>query len=209
MMDIDFGALNVFPSDTDETIVELIGENDKFELTAKVVHDTLSIRLKSKKFKLFSFIFLIKELKVNVALPKKLYTTIIMKTDNGRIRAEKILGKSIKATSDNGSIGLKEFAANVLEVETDNGRIEIDKVQADKLITQTDNGRIELRNVDAEKIISETDNGRILMEYVNGDIIGKTDNGRISLLTSSLDRMIQLDTDNGIFKSKLKIIPQM
>ncbi|WP_313892019.1 DUF4097 family beta strand repeat-containing protein [Psychrobacillus sp.] len=197
MMDIDFGALSVFPSDTDETIVELIGEHDKLELTAKVVHDTLSIQLKSKKFKLFSFIFLLKELKVNVALPKKLYTTIIMKTDNGRIRAEKILGKSIKATSDNGSIGLREFAANVLEVETDNGRIEVDKVQADKLSTKTDNGRIELRNIDAEKIVSETDNGRILMEYVNGDIIGKTDNGRISLLTSSLDRMIQLDTDNG------------
>lgn len=197
MINIDHGSLNVFPSETDETIIELIGENDKLQLTADVVNDTLSIRLKSKKFQFFSFLFLIKEIRVNVALPKKLYTTIIMKTDNGRIRAEKMLGKSIKATSDNGSIGLKEFAATVLEVETDNGRIEIDKVQVDKLSTQTDNGRIELRNVDAEQIITETDNGRILMEYVNGDIIGKTDNGRISLLTASLDRMIQLDTDNG------------
>lgn len=197
MMKIDYGSLNVFPSETEETIIELIGENEKLKLTAEVVNDTLSIQLKSKKFQFFSFMFLIKEMKVNVALPKKLYTTIIMKTDNGRIRAEKMLGKAIKATSDNGSIGLKEFAATVLEVETDNGRIEIDKVQVDKLSTQTDNGRIELRNVDAEKVITETDNGRIIMDYVNGDIIGKTDNGRITLLTSSLDRMIQLETDNG------------
>ncbi|QFG00614.1 DUF1700 domain-containing protein [Psychrobacillus glaciei] len=197
VMNIDHGSLYVFPSETDETTVELIGENDKLEFTANVINDTLSIQLKTKKFQLFNFLFFIKELRVNVSLPKKLYASIIMKTDNGRIRAEKILGKAIKASSDNGSIGLKEFAATVLEVETDNGRIEIDKVQTDKLSTQTDNGRIELRNVDAEQIITETDNGRIMMENVNGDIIGKTDNGRISLLTASLDRMIQLKTDNG------------
>ena len=196
-MNIDIGSLNVFPSETDETTIELIGENDKLELTADVVNDTLSIQLKTKKFKMFSFIFLIKELKVNVALPKKLYSTITMKTDFGRIRAEKLLGKTIKATSDNGSIGLKEFAATFLEVETDNGRIEIEKVQVEKLSAQTDNGRIELRNIDANQIQSETDNGRIIMEYVNGNIIGKTDNGRIELLTTSLDRMIQLETDNG------------
>lgn len=196
-MNIDYGSLNVFPSETDETIIELIGENEKLELTAEVMNDTLSIQLKTKKFKLFSFLFLFKEMKVNVALPKKLYTTIIMKTDNGRIRAEKILGKNIKATSDNGSIGLKEFATTILEVETDNGRIEIDKVQVDKLSAETDNGRIDLRHIDAEQVRTETDNGRIMMEYVNGDIIGKTDNGRISLLTASLDRTIRLDTDNG------------
>jgi hypothetical protein len=35
-----------------------------------------------------------------------------------------------------------------------------------------------------------------MMEYVNGDIIGKTDNSRITLLSTNLDRMIQLDTYN-------------
>ncbi|KQL35068.1 DUF4097 family beta strand repeat-containing protein [Psychrobacillus sp. FJAT-21963] len=197
MMDIDYGSLNVFPSETDETFIELIGENEKLELTADVVNDTLSIQLKTKKFNFFSFLFLIKEMKVNVALPKKLYSSIVMKTDNGRIRAEKILGKTIKVTSDNGSIGLKEFASTVLDVETDNGRIDLEKIQVDKLSTQTDNGRIELRNIDAIQIRAKTDNGRIMMEYVNGNITGKTDNGRISLLTTTLNRMIDLETDNG------------
>lgn len=196
-MNIDHGSLHVFPSETDETIVELVGESEKLEFSANVVNDTLTIRLKTKKFQLFSFLFLIRDLRVNVALPKKLYTTISMKTDNGRLRAEKLLGKAIKASSDNGSIGLKELATTVLEVESDNGRIEIDKVQTDKLSAQTDNGRVELRNIDAEHVITETDNGQIMMDYVSGDIIGKTDNGRITLLTPSLDRMIQLETDNG------------
>ena len=197
MMDIDFGSLHVSPSETDETTIELVGENDKLQLTAEVVNDTLSVRLKTKKFMFFSFIFLIKEIRVNISLPKKLYTTIIMKTDNGRIRAEKMLGKNIKATSDNGSIGLKEFATSILEVKTDNGRIEMENIQTGKLTAETDNGRIELRNIDGEQIQTETDNGRIIMQYVNGTIIGKTDNGRIELLTTSLDRMIDLETDNG------------
>ena len=84
-----------------------------------------------------------------------------------------------------------------MEIKTDNGRIELDRVQSDKLTTTTDNGRIELRNVDTEKVHAETDNGRITMQYVNGDILGKTDNGRIELLTTSIDRMIDLKTDNG------------
>ena len=52
MMDIDFGSLYVVPSETEETTIELIGEHDKLELTTDIVNDTLSIRLKTKKFKL-------------------------------------------------------------------------------------------------------------------------------------------------------------
>ncbi|WP_342577584.1 DUF4097 family beta strand repeat-containing protein [Psychrobacillus sp. FSL K6-2843] len=197
LVDLDYGSLNVFPSETDETTVELIGDNEKLSFVVEVINDTLSINLKSKKMSFFTFIFQVKELKVNVALPKKLYSTIIMKTDDGRIRVEKLLGKNVKITSDNGSIALQEIAATIMEVNTDNGRIELDRVQADKLTTTTDNGRIELRNVDTEKTYAETDNGRITMQYVSGDILGKTDNGRIELLTTSIDRMIDLKTDNG------------
>jgi len=196
-MKIKFGSLHVYPSETDETTIELVNPSDKLSLTANVIGDTLTIELKAPKFTLLNFLFIFKGVRVNVALPKKLYEAISMKTDNGSIRAEKLLGKMVQATSDNGSIGLKEIAATTLGVETDNGRIEVDKVQVDKLSTETDNGRIELRHVDADQVQAETDNGRIVMEYVNGTIVGKTDNGRISLLTTGLDRMIDLKTDNG------------
>lgn len=196
-MNIKIGSLHVYPSDSDVTTIELINAHEKLALTADVIGDTLSIDLKAPKFAFFGFLQIFKGVKVNVALPKKLYTAISMKTDNGGIVAIKVLGKTVKATSDNGSIEIKEIAAMVLDVETDNGRIAIDNVQVDKLTTGTDNGRIEMRNVDAEQIHTETDNGRIIMEYVNGNITGRTDNGRISLLTTSLDRMIDLETDNG------------
>lgn len=196
-MNINYGSLHVYPSEIDTATIELVNAPEKLVLTADVIGDTLTILLKGPKFNFFSFLLIGKDVRVNVALPKKSYSSISMKTDNGSISAGKILGKTITASSDNGSIKLKEIAAATLDVETDNGRIEIDKVQVDKLSTNTDNGRIELRNIDADQVYSETDNGRIIMDYVNGKIVGKTDNGRISLLTTHLDRMIDLETDNG------------
>lgn len=196
-INIEFGSLHVYPSETDVTTVELVNAPEKMVLTAEVLGDTLTINLKAPTLKFFSFLFGIKDVKVNVALPKKLYEMVIFKTDNGSITAEKMLGKTIEATSDNGRIRLNEIAATTINAETDNGRIEVSKVQVETLVASTDNGRIELNHVDAENIHAETDNGRIKMEYVNGKIFGKTDNGRISLLTTTLDRMIDFETDNG------------
>lgn len=196
-MNINHGSLHVYPSETDTTTIELVNAPEKLVLTADVIGDTLSIRLKGPKFNFFSFLSFGKDVRVNVALPIKTYTALSMKTDNGSISGEKILGKTMTVSSDNGSIKLKEIAASTLDVETDNGRIDIDKVQADKLSSNTDNGRIELRNIDADQVHAETDNGRIVMEYINGKIVGKTDNGRITLLTTNIDCMIDLETDNG------------
>lgn len=196
-MNIEFGSLHVYPSDTDVTTIELVNAPEKMVLTAEVIGDTLTINLKAPSLKFFSFLFGIKDVKVNVALPKKLYEMIILETDNGSISADKMLGKTIEVTSDNGRIKLNEIAATTINAETDNGRIEVRKVQVETLVATTDNGRIELSYVDAENIHAETDNGRIKMEYVNGKLYGKTDNGRISLLTTTLDRMVDFETDNG------------
>ena len=196
-INVQHGALFVSPSDSSVTTVELMGSNDKLQLTAEVVGDTLFVRLKSLRHWLFMFNFTMKAVTVNVCIPKKLYESLVMKTDNGRISAEKILCKKIRAKTDNGKIQLREIAATTLTAETDNGRIEISKVQADHLRTKTDNGRIEMRYVDAVSIATETDNGRIVLERVSGSIVGSTDNGRIIVQTDSIDQNMDLRTDNG------------
>lgn len=196
-INVQHGTLFVSPSDNSVTTAELIGSNEKLKLTAEVVGDTLFIRLKSLRHWLLLFNFNMKAVTLNVFIPKKLYQSIAMKTDNGRISAEKLLCKNISVNTDNGKIQLKEIAATTLTAETDNGRIEIDKVQVDHLRTKTDNGRIEMRHVDADSIAVESDNGRIELEHVTGSIVGSTDNGRITLQTDTLDRNIDLQTDNG------------
>ncbi|KAA0964842.1 DUF4097 family beta strand repeat protein [Sporosarcina sp. ANT_H38] len=196
-INVQHGTLFVSPSDSSVTTAELIGSNEKLKLTAEVVGDTLFIRLKSLRHWLLLFNFNMKAVTLNVFIPKKLYQSIAMKTDNGRISAEKLLCKKISVNTDNGKIQLKEIAATTLTAETDNGRIEIDKVQVEHLRTKTDNGRIEMRHVDADSIAVESDNGRIELEHVTGSIVGSTDNGRITLQTDTLDRNIDLQTDNG------------
>ena len=207
-INVQHGALFVRPSDNTITTVELIGSNEKLQLTAEVVGDTLFVRLKNLRHWLFMFNFNMKAVTLNVFIPTKLYQSIAMKTDNGRISAEKLLGKKIDANTDNGKIQLREIAATTLTAETDNGRIEIDKVQADLLRTKTDNGRIEMRHVDADSIAVESDNGRIELEHVSGSIVGSTDNGRITLQTDSLDRNIDLQTDNGSIVIQSSIEPK-
>ncbi|MBE1555389.1 DUF4097 family beta strand repeat-containing protein [Sporosarcina limicola] len=196
-INVQHGSLFISPSNNSVTTVELVENNEKLQLTAEVVGDTLVVRLKSLRHWLFMFNFNLKAVTLNVFIPKKLYQSIAMKTDNGRICAEKLLGKKVSVGTDNGRIQLKEIAATTLNAETDNGRIEFDKVQADHIKTKTDNGRIEMRYVDAESISAESDNGQIIFEHVEGSIVGVTDNGKISLQTTSLDRNIDFQTDNG------------
>ena len=196
-INVQHGALVVNPSNSSVTTVELVGANDKLQLTAEVVGNTLVVRLKNLRHWLFMFNFNMKPVILHVSIPKKLYQSIVMKTDNGRITAEKLLGKKVNVSTDNGRIQLHEIAATTLVAETDNGRIEADKIQADHVRAKTDNGRIGMRYIDAESVNVETDNGRIELEHVTGSLVGVTDNGRITLQTDHLDRNIDFRTDNG------------
>ncbi|MBO1913799.1 DUF4097 family beta strand repeat protein, partial [Microvirga sp. 3-52] len=113
-IDVQHGALFVRPAHDTTTTVELIGSNEKLELTAQVVGDTLVVRLKSLRHWLLMFNFNMKAVTLNVFIPKKLYQKFAMKTDNGRIDATKIIGKTVTANTDNGRIQLKEIAATSL-----------------------------------------------------------------------------------------------
>lgn len=196
-IEVQHGSLTVLPSDSTETRIELTGTKEKLELTAEVLGDTLRIKLKNKTNWLFLFNFNTKGVALNVFIPKKLYQSISMKSDNGRINAEKLIGKQIECRTDNGRIELVELAATSIEAETDNGRIEISKVQTDRLKAKTDNGRVTMRLVEADSIYAESDNGRIEFDQVDGELTAITDNGRIVLAGEHLDRNIDFQTDNG------------
>lgn len=205
-IDVQHGALLLFPSEDHFTTVELTGSNDKLKLSADVNGTTLVVKLKSLRPRFMMFSFSMKSVILKISIPKKLYDAISLKTDNGRICAEKLLSQSLRVYSDNGRIQLSEIATRLLESKTDNGRIEVTNTQSDRIIAKTDNGRIEMRHVEADAIGVETDNGRIELSHVNGNIVGETDNGRITLLTNSLDRNIDMQTDNGsiLIQSEVK-----
>ncbi|MFD1206911.1 MULTISPECIES: DUF4097 family beta strand repeat-containing protein [Sporosarcina] len=207
-IDVQHGALFVSPSDTSETTVELIGQKDKLELTADVIGETLKIRLKNKSHWLFLFNFHTRAVALNVFIPKKVYESVAMKSDNGRIKAQKLIGRNIMSKTDNGRIEIDEVASTSLTAETDNGRIVIKKVQTDRLKAKTDNGRIHMRHIEADSIYAESDNGRLEFVDIKSDVTGVTDNGRITLQTEQLNHHIDFQTDNGSIEIQTDQMPE-
>ncbi|MBB4826126.1 DUF4097 and DUF4098 domain-containing protein YvlB [Sporosarcina luteola] len=194
---VQHGSLTLLPSTNSVTTVNLSGGNDRMELEAEVIGDTLVVKLRNKFYWSFLFNLNVKVVALRVFIPQKLYQSVAMKTDNGRIQTEKILCKSMTAQTDNGRVVVTEVATSVLHAESDNGRIEIEKVQTDQLKAMTDNGRVSMRYVDAETVYAESDNGRIELEEVTGEVTATTDNGRIILNSEEINRNIDLQSDNG------------
>lgn len=170
--------IHLVPTDNEEAKVELFGNRPKYELTEKVEGNTLHVNVKAKRNKLFSFDIFPKSLALTVYVPQKIYDTVQIKSNNGRIH-------------------VSDLESSEIQVKTNNGSTHLNNVQGEKVSLQTNNGRIEAGNVTAKFVKAEADNGRIDLEHIDGEIVGETNNGRISLLTDDLDRHVELQTDNG------------
>lgn len=192
------GAVRAIPSTDRITRIELIGNRKDLKFDAEIKNGRLSITLVGRRSIRTWFSFGSSPLfRMVIHLPKKLYDSLVIRTENGSISAERQLAKQFAAHSDNGRITIRESAFRSVEVKTDNGRIEMNKTESDTLRCVTDNGRIQLSHVRSAQIWAETDNGRITMDNVEGEISGRTDNGRIELSVEQITYPIDLKTDNG------------
>ncbi|WOV86671.1 DUF4097 family beta strand repeat-containing protein [Sporosarcina oncorhynchi] len=197
-INVQQGAIIISPThDTTTTTVEVTGAHKKLALYAKIIEETLFIHLKSSWYWFVLLNFNFKPVTVNISLPKKVYQSFIMKSNNGRIEATKILGETISAKTINGRIELREIAATSLTAGTGNGLLALQNIQADQIHVKTANGRIEMNTIDAETIFTKSNNGRIELTGVNGALTGATMNGRITLQTTHLDQPIDFQTNNG------------
>jgi hypothetical protein len=173
--------IEVFPSTNDVTTIEFTGNkenNQRYDVTANVEGDLLSVAVKKKGFKLFSFDFTFTAPALTVYVPEKTYDTIQIETNNGRAEARGLEAVNMQMEADNGHIVASESEVNELQVKADNGRID-------------------LKNIRSQAVTSEADNGEIRLENVKGQLSGKTNNGKITMKTENLDHPIDLHTNNG------------
>ena len=202
------GAVKAIPSADGVTRIELIGNRKDLKFDADIHDEKLSITLVGRRSIRSWFSFGSSPMfRMVIHLPKKLYESLLIRTENGSISAEKQLARQFAAHSDNGRITVRECAFRSAEAKTDNGRIEMDKMESDTLRCTTDNGRIQLARVRSGQIWAETDNGRITMENIEGNTTGKTDNGRIELSVEQITHPIDLKTDNGSVTVTMMAIP--
>lgn len=95
------------------------------------------------------------------------------------------------------TVFLPEKLYESLEVDIDNGSLNAENLNIKDINAATENGRIALKNIGADTVQVNSSNGKIELDHVKGEITGKTNNGKISLVTESLDRALELETDNG------------
>lgn len=174
----DNTEIELIPTSEPQAKVALTGNDSNYILTTDVKEDTLTINIKYNQRKYFNFNFFEESLTLKVSVPEKLYETLHIKSNNGRINVDSIQAKNTNVNSDN-------------------GRIELSNIEGNTVTTETSNGSTSLQNVKASTVSVKSDNGRIELIDIEGELIGKTSNGSLSLVTSHLDRPIQFKTDNG------------
>jgi DUF4097 and DUF4098 domain-containing protein YvlB len=94
-------------------------------------------------------------------------------------------------------ITLPEKQYQTMTINNDNGKVYLANQTIEQIKAESNNGRIEMKNILSESVEVESDNGRVSLEHVSGTIKGNSNNGRISMKTATLDRPIQLKTNNG------------
>lgn len=199
----DNTAIEIIPTNEQKTTVELSGTAKKssaYTLLADVEGTTLSVQLKERQTKIYNFDFLSTSLLLKVYVPQKMYDSLGISSNNGRVQAEGLQVKELKAKVSNGRVALRDMTGNTVTVKTDNGRIQAEKLDVKKVKATTSNGRIDLKNVSASATAVQADNGKIILNNVEGILTGKVKNGLIHLATNHLDRSINFESDNGHIK---------
>lgn len=142
-------------------------------------------------------------IKLNVLLPDKLYSEIILNTTNGKIDCININSDKINVVTANSSINLKDILAKQIHAYTANGRINLYNIDCEQMVCKTTNGTIESKDIKSEIIQLTTSNGKIICNNINTnkskEIKLITSNGSISSEMNTLlkDVYFELETSMG------------
>lgn len=146
-------------------------------------------------------------IRLEVSLPKRDYTEIIINSTNGKINIEDLQSNTLKCGTTNGSIVISDITGKDINLSTKNGKIECKNTKSDDMNLVTTNSSINLSDVVAKKIEAQTANSKIIIKDVQSDKIKcKTSNSTIDAFNIDFNRAkeIQLFTSNGSINSELK-----
>lgn len=169
------------PTNEDHATVELHGQNDDYTFAVAAEDNMLKVKLESKQ-KLFNIDVFPQKLSIHVDLPEKVY-------------------ESIQVTSDNGKIEMNEIGTEALFVETYNGVIQAKDIDTDTANVYTHNGVITMEHVHGE-VVGKTSNGviKFITDHLDQSIELRTDNGKIDVQSDKkpTNAILDLQTGNGV-----------
>lgn len=209
-IEIENGMLVIFPSEDGKMHVDITDKNYKQQLAVDIVNRTLVISLKEEStlWGIFRITRSTNTPTLNVRLPDRLYERIQISSENGSITGERLFATLLELEAENGRIDFSGIGAGRFTVNSENGDIRLKSVQAKNIEAETDNGELVMHEIQCGNIEANSANGAITLTEIDGDVQARTDNGRIHLLTGNLDRVIELETDNGAILLETRAYPE-
>ncbi|WP_150285256.1 DUF4097 family beta strand repeat-containing protein [Rummeliibacillus sp. TYF-LIM-RU47] len=206
----DNASVEVLPTSDTETKVQLVTKGvdvSKLDFTAKVEGKKLIIRLKDKRT--FYIGFNIQSSHLYVYVPQKLYHSIMIDNDNGKVKMSELNVKNLNVQTDNGRIELNKIESENVDVRSANGKLNLNEVEGN-IKGSANNGKIVLATKDLDRNIQlESDNGKISIktekEPTNTTFKVSSDNGSINILDKYKgntvigkgDNLVDLKSNNG------------
>lgn len=191
------GKIELVPTNEINALIEISGYDLKNNFSATVTDSTLSISYKESSKKFYNFNFSRKSASVKVHIPKKLYDTISVRANNGRLITKELEANEIDLSANDGSIDLQNIHADSLSVNANNGRITADSLTGTTFTLKANDGRITLKNMTTDSVSIVSHNGKIELEEVTGTLSAKANDGSINFATETLDQPIDFSTHNG------------
>ena len=201
-------------NNTSEITVELIESGLRkviTELNLQVDGDTLTIE--TVKPKMFFYMNLFGDTRdLNVYVPEKVYHSLDVSLDNGKLEITDVKIGEIAANADNGNIHIENLRTENITISLNNGNVHLSHV--DGTITgNIDNGDFTVKTKSLDRTIDwKVDNGNIKIETetepTNTVLDLQTKNGQISVFENSDwntiigagEHLLKLRVNNGDIK---------
>lgn len=194
---INDGRIELVPTNEMTALIEISGYNLKNNFSSTVTDSTLSITYKETAKKLYNFDLAKRSVNVKVYIPKKIYNTLSVHANNGRIVAKELNANEMNLNANDGSIDLQNINADSLSVNSNNGRIKADSLRGTTFKLQANDGRITLNDLTTDSVSIVSHNGKIELKEVTGALLAKANDGSINLVTDKIDYPIDFSTHNG------------
>lgn len=202
-------AVEIIPTKSKEAKIVFTGDTSKINFEEKIDQDTLYIFGKEKRITLFNVDMFSFGQSLEIELPEKVYESIKVNTDNGKININNLRVNILESKTANGRINFKNIIANDVQTRTNNGRVTLENIDGD-IKAKSSNGKIEV-SVDSlnQSLDLHTSNGAVRVvtkeEPTNAIIDADTGNGSIrvfgkkdwDIVTGNGDHLIKLRTSNG------------
>ncbi|WLR41808.1 DUF4097 family beta strand repeat-containing protein [Bacillus carboniphilus] len=152
-IDVELGSGNiqVYPNDKEEILIEFNckGKKEVIEdltLTVDEVGDQLKISVSSDRL---LKIFTLREAKLNMALPDRLYKQVKINSASGNVKIESLKADDVVVENSSGNILLKNVISRSSQLHSSSGNVKIDHLIGDLTVeSSSGNAEIILKEID-------------------------------------------------------------